>query len=330
MRSVLIHATGGPEVLEYVDVPEPVAGDGEMVVRAHAMGVGWPDILIRKGVYPWMPPLPASPGSEMTGHIESIGPGVSGLSEGQAVLVHARELLVRGGCYAGKIAVPVDTLHLLPANSDLDAAAGLGNFQVAWSLLNESTRGFEPKSVLITGAAGGVGGAVAQLARNKGMVVLGTVSSDEKAAFARDQGADHLINYKTENIVARVKELTGGRGLNLILDHVAGPRFQDNIDMLAPWGTVVSFGDLEGPPTSNIYAAIRANAGKCLGVRWFSIHVYDDDRDGRRRIVGELIKLFASSAIRPRIAARLPLAEAAEAQRLVESGDALGRVILKP
>jgi NADPH2:quinone reductase len=249
---------------------------------------------------------------------------------GQAVLVHARELPVRGGCYAEKIAVPADTLHLLPEDTDLDAAAGLGNFQVAWSLLNDSTRGFEPKSVLITGAAGGVGGAVAQLARHMGMLVIGTISSDEKAAFARDQGADHLINYKTENVIERVKELTGGRGVDLVLDHVAGPRFQDNVEMLAPWGTVVSFGDLEGPPTSDIYAAIRANAGKCLGVRWFSIHVYDGDRDGRRRIVGELIKLFAAGAIRPRVAARLALADAADAQLMVEGGKALGRVILKP
>ncbi len=160
MKTVLIRETGGPEVLEYVDAPDPVAGVGEVVVRAHAMGVGWPDILIRKGIYQWMPPLPASPGSEMTGHIESIGPDVSGLNEGQAVLVHARELPVRGGCYVEKIAVPADTLHLLPPDADLDEAAGLGNFQVAWCLLQETPRGPAPKSVLITGAAGGVGGAV--------------------------------------------------------------------------------------------------------------------------------------------------------------------------
>jgi len=95
MKTVVIRETGGPEVLELIDVPDPVAGDGQVVVRAHAMGVGWPDILIRKGVYQWMPPLPASPGSEMTGRIEAIGAGVSGLSVGQGVLVSARELPVR-------------------------------------------------------------------------------------------------------------------------------------------------------------------------------------------------------------------------------------------
>ncbi len=330
MKTVLIRKTGGPEVLEYVDAPDPVAGPGEVVVKAHAMGVGWPDILIRKGVYQWMPPLPASPGSEMTGRIESIGPEVTGLAEGQAVLVHARELPQRGGCYAEKIAIPADTLHLLPPDTDLDAAAGLGNFQVAWGLLRESAQGFDPKTVLITGAAGGVGSAVVQLARHFGLRVIGTISSDEKAAFARDQGADHLINYRTENVVELVLELTDGNGVDLALDHLAGPGFEDNFKILAPWGTVVSFGDQNGMPPADIYSAIRNSAGKCMGLRWFSMHVYDNDRDKRRRIVGELIELLAKGAIRPRVAARLPLVDAAEAQHLVESGQALGRVILKP
>jgi len=330
MKTVVIRETGGPEVLELIDVPDPVAGDGQVVVRAHAMGVGWPDILIRKGVYQWMPPLPASPGSEMTGRIEAIGAGVSGLSVGQGVLVSARELPVRGGCYAEMIAVPATALHILPPGADLDEAAGLGNFQVAWGLLRESTRGFDPKSVLIKGAAGGVGGAVVQLARRAGMLVVGTVSSDEKAAFAREQGAVHLINYRTEDVVGRVMELTDGRGLDLVLDHVAGAAFQDNFKMLAPWGTVVSFADQEGPPPTDIFPVIRESAGKCMGMRFFSMHVYDNDPDARRRIVGALMDLLAKGAIRPPIAARLKLAEAAEAQRMVENGEALGRVILKP
>lgn len=330
MKTIVIYETGGPEVLELVDVPDPEAGPGQVVVRAHAMGVGWPDILIRMGIYQWMPPLPASPGSELTGRIEAIGPGVTGFTVGQGVLVSARELPVRGGCYAEMIAVPAGALHVLPPEADLDEAAGLGNFQVAWGLLHESTRGFDPKSVLIKGAAGGVGSAVVQLARHAGMMVVGTVSSDEKAAFAKDQGADHLINYRTEDVVGRVKELTGGLGLDLVLDHVAGPAYADNFEMLAPWGTVVSFNDREGPPPTDIFPLIRANSGKCMGMRWFSMHVYDNDPGARRRIVGGLTELLAEGEIRPRIAARLPLAEAAEAHRLFESGAALGRIILKP
>ena len=330
MKTVVIRETGGPEVLELIDAPEPVARPGEAVIRTHAMGVGWPDILIRKGVYSWMPPLPASPGSELSGRIAALGPGVADLAAGQPVLVSARDLPTRGGCYTEMIAVPAASLHPLPDSVDLDAAAGLGNFQVAWALLHETTRGFEPKSVLVTGAAGGVGSAAVQLARHAGMRILGTVSSDAKADFASGQGADHLINYRTENVVERVLALTGGIGVDLILDHVAGPEFTDNLTMLAPWGTIVSYGDQGGPPAKELFAALRAAGGKNPAVRIFSMHVYDDDPGPRRRIMERLIGLLADGAIRPAIAARLPLARAAEAQAMVEDGRALGRVILKP
>ena len=140
MKTVIIRKTGGPEVLELVDASDPVAGSGEVVVRSHAMGVGWPDILIRKGVYDWMPPLPASPGSELSGRIESLGTNVSDLKPGQAVLVSARNLPTRGGCYTERIAVPADALYRLPQGTDLDAAACLGNFQVAWAILFSAFR----------------------------------------------------------------------------------------------------------------------------------------------------------------------------------------------
>lgn len=330
MKTVIIRDTGGPEVLELIDAPDPVAAAGEVVVGAHAMGVGWPDILIRTGVYKWMPPLPASPGSELSGRIEALGAGVSGLAVGQPVLVSARELPVRGGCYAERIAVPAASLHPLSDAIDLDAAACLGNFQVAWALLHETTRGLNPESVLIKGAAGGVGSAAVQLARHAGMRILGTVSSSDKTEFARRQGADHVIDYRAEDVVERVMALTGGRGVDLILDHVAGPAFGDNLTMLAPWGTVVSYGAQDGPPASDLFLDLRADAGKSLGVRVFSMHVYDADPDGRRRIMRRIIGLLADGDIRPAIAARLPLDRVAEAQDMVEHGRALGRVILKP
>ena len=118
-------------------------------MRSYAMGVGWPDILIRKGVYSWMPPLPASPGSELSGLVEALGPGVSDITIGQGVLVSARNLPTRGGCYTELISVPASSLYFLPDTADLDEAACLGNYQVAWAILFETTRGFNPKSVLI-------------------------------------------------------------------------------------------------------------------------------------------------------------------------------------
>ena len=330
MRTVIIRETGGPEVLELIEAPDPVAGPGEVVVRSHAMGVGWPDILIRKGVYSWMPPLPASPGSELAGRIETLGSGVTGLDVGQAVLVSARNLARRGGCYTERIAVPASALYLLPEESDLDAAACLGNFQVAWAILFETTRGFDPGSVLVMGAAGGVGSAAVQLAKHAGMRVLGTVSSPEKAEFARRQGADEPIDYRRENVVERVRELTGGHGVDLILDHVGGPRFNDNFELLAPWGTIVSYGSLGGTPETGLFQRIHANGTKGAAVRAFSMHLYDHDPESRRRVMDRVMEMFGAGAIRPPIGARFPMERAAEAQSVVEAGKALGRVILKP
>jgi NADPH2:quinone reductase len=330
MRTVIIRATGGPEVLELIDAPEPEPGPGEVVVRSHAMGVGWPDILIRKGVYNWMPPLPASPGSELAGRIAALGPGVTDFAVGQGVLVSARNLATRGGCYTEMIAVPAAALYRLPEAADLDEAACLGNFQVAWAILFETTRGFDPKSVLVMGAAGGVGSAAVQLARHAGMRVIGTVSSDEKAAFARRQGADGLIDYRRENVVERVRELTDGRGVDLILDHVGGAAFNDNFAMLAPWGTIVSYGNLGGTPETGLFEQLRDSGTKGAAVRAFSMHLYDHDPAARRRVMDRVIALFGAGAIRPPIGARLTMDRAGEAQAMVEAGNALGRVILKP
>lgn len=330
MRKVIIRETGGPEVLELIDAPDPVPGTGEVVVQSHAMGVGWPDILIRKGVYSWMPPLPASPGSELSGRVEALGPGVSDIAVGQGVLVSARNLPTRGGCYTERIAVPAASLYLIPDTANLDEAACLGNYQVAWAVLFETTRGFNPKSVLIMGAAGGVGSAAVQLASHAGMRVFGTTSSNEKAEFARCQGADDTIDYRTENVVERVRDLTDGNGVDLILDHVGGPAFNDNFDMLAPWGTIVSYGDLGGTPETGLFHHIRINGTKAAAVRSFSMHLYDHDPEARRRVMDQVLELFAANAIHPPIGAQLPMERAAEAQSIVEMGNALGRVILKP
>ncbi len=330
MRTVVIRATGGSEVLELIDAPDPEPGRGEVVVRSHAMGVGWPDILIRKGVYDWMPPLPASPGSELAGRIETLGPGVTGIAVGQPVLVSARNLARRGGCYTELIAVPAAALYLLPEAADLDQAACLGNYQVAWAVLFGTTRGFDPKSVLIMGAAGGVGSAAVELAKHAGLRVHGTVSSPEKAAFARRQGADEVIDYRRENVVERLLALTDGHGVDLILDHVGGPAFNDNFEMLAPWGTIVSYGALGGTPETGLFDQLRAKGAKAASVRSFSMHLYDRDPDARRRVMARIIELFAAGAIRPPIGARLALERAGEAQAMVEAGNALGRVILKP
>ena len=185
MKAVLVRRPGGPEALEYSEVLLPGLGEGDVLIRARAFGVGQPDRLIRSGVYKWMPPLPANPGNDVAGFIEAVGRQVTGIAIGQKVLLSARDLARRGGCYAEYVAAPAEAVHLLPEGVDFEAAVCLANYQVAWALLNHCGSSTPPRSVLVVGAAGGVGSSVVQLAKLAGMKVIGTVSTPEKAAFAR-------------------------------------------------------------------------------------------------------------------------------------------------
>src|SRR4051812_47950381 len=176
MRAVLVRQPGGPDALELVELPVPVPGPGQVQIRAEAFGVGQPDVLIRRGVYKWMPPLPANPGNDLAGRISALGSGVDGIALGQKVLLSARDLAMRGGCYAEFVVVPADAVHVLPESVDLHEAVCLSNYQVAYALLHECRYPRAPASVLVVGAAGGVGTALVQLARLAQMRVIGTVS----------------------------------------------------------------------------------------------------------------------------------------------------------
>ena len=328
MKAVLVHRPGGPEALQYQDVPAPPVGNDDVLIRAETFGVGQPDKLIRAGIYKWMPPLPANPGNDVAGRIEAVGGRVSGIKVGQKVLLSARDLAQRGGCYAELVAAPADAIHLLPEQVDLEAAVCLANYQVAWALLNECGSARPPQSVLVVGAAGGVGSSLVQLAKLAGMTVIGTVSSPEKAAFAQSMGADGMIYYRTEDVVARTRELTGGRGVDLVLDHVGGSGFFTHLQALGKWGTVVSYNAFDGLPTQNMMEEMRKHLEVCPAIRCFSFHIYDHDREGRRAIMKRMIEHLASGAIKPAIAARFGLSEVRQAHELLDSGRALGKIIM--
>jgi NADPH2:quinone reductase len=328
MKAVLVHRPGGPEALQYLDVPAPQIGDCDVLIRAETFGVGQPDRLIRSGVYKWMPPLPANPGNDMAGRVEAIGPGVSDIRIGQKVLLSARDLAQRGGCYAELVAAPADAIHLLPEQVDLEAAVCLANYQVAWALLNECGSQRPPKSVLVIGAAGGVGSSLVQLAKLAGLTVIGTVSTPEKASFAQSMGADGIIYYRNEDVVARLRELTGGRGVDLVLDHVGGPEFFSYLRALDKWGTVVSYNAFNGLPTQNLMEEMRKHLDVCPAIRCFSFHIYDHDREGRRAIMKRMIGHLADGAISPAISARFRLSAVRQAHELLDSGKALGKIIM--
>lgn len=330
MKAVLVHQPGGPDALDYVDLPIPEPGPGQVQIRAEVFGVGQPDVLIRRGVYKWMPPLPANPGNDLAGRITALGSGVENVEIGQKVLLSARDLPQRGGCYAEYVVAPADAIHLLPAGIELEAAVCLANYQVAYALLHECGHQRSPESVPVVGAAGGVGTALVQLAKLAGMNVIGTVSSTEKADFARRNGADHIVNYRLENVVARTRELTEGRGVGLVLDHVCGPEFTDYLGALGRWGTLVSYNAFAGLPEENLLGAMRNHLDVCPAVRCFSFHIYDHDREGRRALMCNVIDALNRGAIRPAISSRFKLAEVRKAHTLLEQGAALGKIVMTP
>jgi NADPH2:quinone reductase len=330
MKAVQVQRPGGPEALEYVDLAIPQPGPHDVQIRAEAFGVGQPDVLIRRGVYKWMPPLPANPGNDVAGRISAIGKKVDGIAVSQKVLLSARDLAQRGGCYAEYVVAPAEAVHILSESVDLEDAVCLANYQVAWALLHECNGRNPADSVLVIGAAGGVGTSVVQLAKLAGMKVIGTVSSEEKADFARANGADDIIFYRTEDVVAQTRRITAGRGVGLVLDHVCGPEFDSYLGVLGKWGTLVSYNAFAGLPEQNLMAEMRNYLDVCPAVRCFSFHIYDHDREGRRAIMRQVISALESGAIRPAIFARLKLSEVRKAHRLLESGAALGKIIMTP
>jgi NADPH2:quinone reductase len=316
MKAIRLQRPGGPEVLEQVDLPLPEPRPNEVRVRALAIGVGKPDVLIRQGTYKWMPPLPATPGNELAGVVDK-------------VLVSARELPQRGGCYAEAVCVPAEAVYPLPEAIDAADAVSLPNYQLAGALLYEAGA-IRPRSILVHGAAGGVATALLQLAAADGLLAIGTASSAAKCAFARAAGAPHVIDRSREDVAERVMALTAGRGVDMVLDHVAGAGFTANLDLLAPRGTLMSYNALGGLPQANLLGEMRRLLGRSLGVRCYSIHTLDGEPDTRRALMQRAIELMAAGRLRPPPPTRLPLAEAARAHELLDAAAVLGKLVLIP
>lgn len=330
MKAILLSQPGGPSALEYVDVPTPVPGDGEILVRADTIGVSMPEVLVRRGTYNWMPPLPAIPGIEMSGTVAAHGPNVTAPVIGHPVFVSARDLPVRAGCYAEYIAVPARAAYPLPEGCSLEAAACLSNYQVAYHLLHTAARGVAAESVLVYNAAGGVGSAAVQLAVLGGKSVIGVAGSDVKTRAVVELGAGQAINYRDEDVVRRVMHSTGGRGVDLILDPIGGKGFGRNFTMLAPLGMVISYGRLDGPLEVDLVSAMRANASASPALRFFTIHSFDNRPDIRAATMKALLGHLAAGEIRPLIYDRLPLEQAARAHEMLENGQVIGKILLKP
>lgn len=327
MRAIQIVQPGGPEVLIEVELPTPMPGAGEIRVKAEVIGVGRPDVLVRKGVYKWMPPLPAIPGSEMVGVVDALGSGVSTELKGRRVLVSARELPVRGGCYAEYICVPAAAVFVLPdAISPVDAAS-LPNLQFV-NALWACQAGRPVRAVLIPGVSGGVGSTLAQLARMHGALVIGT-TAPEKESFARQHGVDVLVRGDSTTLPSQVMDATGGVGVDLAIDQLGGDMLIACLRSLAPMGQVVSINVMTGMPSQDVFKEMRALLPRSPGLRAFSMHTLDEDPAVRRALMQDAIDQMAQGRVKAPPAQVLNLSQIQAVHALLDAGASRGKLVIK-
>ncbi len=328
MKAIQIKQTGGSEVLEYVDMEMPIAGPGQAVIRTESIAVNYADIQIRKGLYPVMPEFPHVPGIEACGIVEMVGDGVTQVQVGQKVLSIANE-----ACYAEYVLVDAATLVPIPETLDSDlAAALLANYLTAYHMIHTMAKLEKGQWILSYAALGGVGIAINQLANLAGFEVIGLTSSDEKVQQAKTMGINHVINYSKEDVVEQVMEITRDRGVDLILDSVAGPAFSSNFNMLAPLGQVIWYGTAAGLPPENLLEPLNDHFVKSVGIRTFHLTygIAQSYPEIFAKSIQTLIQQLVDGKLEPVIYERLPLSEAYRAHDLLESRKTIGKLILKP
>jgi NADPH2:quinone reductase len=321
-RAYRLVQPGGPEVLVECELELPAPGPGEALVRHTAIGVNFIDTYHRSGLYPL--PLPATLGMEAAGVIEALGDGVGGLRVGQRV-----GYAVAGpGAYADHRVLPA--ARLIPLPDDLDdetAAAVMLKGMTAEFLVQRTFAARAGQTALVHAAAGGVGLLLVQWLRHLGVRTLGTVGSDDKAQLARAHGLDEVILYRAEPWVARVRELTGGRGVDVVYDSVGRDTVPGSLDCLRPRGLLVSFGNASGKPDP-IDVLLLGHKG-CLYVTRPSLHVYNHDVEELRASAAQLFELVSSGVLRVE-RTTLPLCEVARAHQLLEARATRGSLVLCP
>jgi NADPH:quinone reductase len=323
-KAILIHETGGAEVLRFEQYDPGTPGPGEALVRHEAVGVNFIDIYHRTGLYP-LPRLPAVIGMEGAGIVEAIGKRVSEVSVGDRVAYAG----LPPGAYAEVRVIPAHRLVVLPQNISMRQAAGMMlRGMTARYLLHGCHRVKPGDTILIHAAAGGVGILVCQWAKHLGATVIGTVGSQEKAAIARSNGCDHPILYREQDFTSRVKEITEGRGVDVVYDSVGRETFMKSLDCLRPLGTMVSFGQSSGtvPPFD---LGILSAKGSLFLTRP-SLMTYTARREDLLAHAGDLFEVVESGTVKVQISTTYPLADAASAHSDIESRRTTGSTILIP
>jgi NADPH2:quinone reductase len=323
MKAIVFEKTGGPEVLTLSDIPKPDVRPGMVLIKVHAIGVNFADTRFRQGTYVVKPKLPDTPGMEAAGVVEAVGDGVTDIKPGARVAAFTVK------SYAEYCQAPASMVIPLPDFvSFVEGAAFPIQVMTAYHMLHTADSTGPGRTVLVHSAAGGVGLAAVQLAKVAGARVFGTVSSDAKAQLVKDHGADAVINYATGKFADEVLRLTDGRGVDLILDAVGKPTFEEGLRCLANLGHLILYGRAGGPTDPLNVATLSAKSHKVSGfmVPTVTRNFPEKTRESAERCFA----LMREGRLKLHIGKTFPLAEAADAHRYLESRQSTGKLVLIP
>lgn len=337
MRAAFITRFGPPEVLRLYDVPLPVPGEGEVLVRTRSIGLNFADVMARLGVYPGIPKAPFVPGIEFCGVVEAVGRSVTSVREGERVMGFSRQ-----GAYAEAVCTLADFVRPIPDAMSFEegAAFGVTAFSAFHGLrtLAHIQRG---EKLLLHAAAGGVGTAALQLCREWGVEVFASASNGEKLALAKELGASHVINYSTEDFGETIQVKTGGYGIDVVMDSVGGRIFRQGWNLLAPMGRYVLYGfaSVTGPRRLNPFKAVReliavpllhppSLVSKNRSLLGFNLYFLSHKTGYWKSIAEELFRLYHRGVLRPVIGARFPFEQIAGAQAFLQSRRSFGKVVV--
>lgn len=323
MHAITIEQPGGPETLVWAEAPDPVAGDGEVVVEVAASAVNRADVLQRQGFYNPPPGASSHPGLECSGRISAIGPGVSGWSVGDEVCA-----LLAGGGYAERVAVPAGQLLPVPAGVDLVTAAALPEVvSTVWSNVF-MVAGLRPgETLLVHGGSSGIGTMAIQLAKAVGARVAVTAGGKEKLARCAELGADILIDYREQDFVEEIRAATGGAGADVILDIMGAKYLTRNVDALAVNGRLAIIG-LQGGIKAELNLATLLAKRAAVTATTLRARPLDEKAAIVAAVREHVWPLVAAGRVHPVVHATYPMAEAAEAHRVLESSAHVGKLLL--
>lgn len=323
-KAIVMNETGGPDVLRWVEDDPGLPGPGEVLLRHEAVGLNFIDVYHRTGLYP-LPALPAVPGMEGSGTVEAIGAEVTELAIGDRVAYAG----LPPGAYCQVRRIPADRLVKLPESiSSRRAAAMMLQGMTARYLLRGCYNVEAGDTVLIHAAAGGVGSIVCQWCRYIGAEIIGTVGSKEKAEIAHSNGCDYPILYNSEDFVARVREITDGKGVDVVYDSVGQATFMKSMDCLRPMGMMVTFGQSSGP-IAPLDLGLLAAKGSLFLTRP-SLMTYTAERDDLLAHARDLFDVVEKGVVKIDIRQTFPLSDAAQAHRDLEDRKTIGSSILIP